>query len=142
MTLAESTTKLYSPQVLALATSLADWPWRASLPLQTTVRSRSCGSVLTLGIAVADDAIAEIGLKAQACAIGQASAAIFASHATGRTPEDIATVYGGIEAWLSGDGPLPDWPGFDAIAAARDYPARHGALLLPWQAASALLHSD
>jgi hypothetical protein len=46
----------------------------------------------------------------------------------------------GIEAWLStADAPLPDWPGLSAIAAARSYPARHGAILLPWKAAMAAL---
>jgi hypothetical protein len=34
---------------------------------------------------------------------------------------------------------LPDWPGLTAIAAARDYPARHGAIMLAWQAARQLL---
>ena len=31
----------------------------------------------------------------------------------------------------------PDWPGFDLLAPARDYPARHGAILLPFDAAIA-----
>jgi len=40
-----------------------------------------------------------------------------------------------MAAWLGGAGQMPDWPGLAAIAAARDYPARHGAILLPWRAA-------
>jgi hypothetical protein len=36
---------------------------------------------------------------------------------------------------------LPDWPGVEAIAAARDYPARHGAIMLPWTAARDALSS-
>ena len=32
-----------------------------------------------------------------------------------------------------------EWPGFDLLAAARDYPARHGAILLPFDAAVAAL---
>jgi len=37
---------------------------------------------------------------------------------------------------------LPDWPGLDAIEAARAFPGRHGAMLLPWQAALAALSSE
>lgn len=131
-------TRLYSTAVLALATRLAEWPWDDSLPLQASVRSRSCGSTLDLGLAMDQGAIARIGVRAQACAIGQASAAILAGEAIGRSGQDIARVVAQVESWLNG-GPLPDWPDFAAIAPARDYPGRHGAILLPWQAARELL---
>lgn len=131
---------LYSPAVLALATSLAHWPWDESLPLQGSARSKSCGSLVHLGLVTdAGGRIARIGLKAQACAIGQAAAAIFAGGATGRDAGAIATARRDIAGWLRGECAEPDWPGLSAIAAARDYPARHGAILLAWQAATELL---
>lgn len=126
---------LYSREVLSLATSLAAWPLDPALPLAGHARAPTCGSTLDLGLALdAAGAIEQIGLRAHACAIGQAAAAIFANAASGQTSADIAAAAGGIERWLEG-GPAPDWPGFDAIAAARDYPARHGAILLAWRAA-------
>ena len=126
---------LYTREVLALATSLAAWPLDAALPLTSHARAPTCGSTLDLGLALdAVGAIDRIGLRARACAIGQAAAAIFANAATGRTSADITAAVGEIEHWLQG-GPAPNWPGFDAIAAARDYPARHGAILLTWRAA-------
>jgi hypothetical protein len=30
---------------------------------------------------------------------------------------------------------MPDWPGLAAIAPAREFPGRHGAIMLPWTAA-------
>ena len=45
------------------------------------------------------------------------------------------------KAWLAGDRQRPDWPGLEAIDAARDYPGRHGAIMLAWQAARELLPS-
>jgi len=88
-----------------------------------------------VGLSLDDrDTISRIGVKAQACAVGQAAAAIFAAQAGGRSETDIAAALREIDAWLAG-GALPDWPGFAAIAAARDYPARHGAILLAWRAA-------
>lgn len=127
---------LYTPEVLALATSLAAHRLDETLTLRADARSRSCGSTLTLGLAVdAQDRIVRVGLRSQACAIGQASAAIFAEGVQGRSIAEVVTTARAIERWLAGEDACPDWPGLATIAAARDYPARHGALMLPWTAA-------
>ena len=127
---------LYSPEVLALATALARWPLGDDLPLRGAARSPACGSRIELGLALdTDGRIERIGLRAQACAVGQASAAIFAAAASGRDRTELSTALAEIEAWLRGEGELPDWPGLGAIAAAQAYPGRHGAILLPWKAA-------
>ena len=137
-----SGTSLYTREVLALATSLSQWPYDSDLPLHGMARSRTCGSTVTLSLACdGAGAIAAIGLKAQACAIGQASAALFAAHALGRDADSLRTGLEEIRNWLTKGGSLPTWPGFGAIAAARDYPARHGAITLAWQAALEALSS-
>lgn len=131
---------LYTPQVLELATHLADYPWDESLPLQSEARSRSCGSSVAIGLALDGEGhIVRIGIRSQACAVGQAAAAIFARGAAGHSLDEIMEARGAMDRWLGGTGPMPDWPGLEAIARARDYPARHGAVRLPWQAASQLL---
>lgn len=138
-----SATTLYTPEVLGLATGLAGYGWDDSLPFQGSARSRSCGSAITLGLSTdADRRIADVAIRSQACAIGQAAAAIFAQGAQGRDAADIRAAYDGMTKWLSGDAPMPDWPGLAAIAPARDYPGRHAAILLAWQAASEILHTD
>ena len=131
-----SAARLYSGDVLALATGLANWPLTPDLTLTGSARSPACGSTLTVGLDLAADGrIARIGLRAQACAIGQAAAAIFAAHGVGADRGAIAAMLAALEQWLIGKGPQPDWPGLDAIAPARDFPGRHGAMLLPWRAA-------
>jgi NifU-like protein involved in Fe-S cluster formation len=131
---------LYTPPVLALAASLAQWPWDDALPLHGGARSKSCGSALTLGLGLdAESCIAAIGIKAQACAIGQAAAATFANAAIGRNASEVAAAECAIRAWLAGDAPRPAWPGLELIEQARRYPARHGAIMLAWQAARELL---
>ncbi|MCW1428447.1 iron-sulfur cluster assembly scaffold protein [Novosphingobium sp. JCM 18896] len=138
-----ATAALYTPEVLGLATGLAAYPWDDALPLKADARSKSCGSTIALALALdAEGRIARIALRSQACAIGQAAAAIFAEAASGRDARDIARADDAITAWLAGEGGLPDWPGLAAIAAARDYPARHGAIRLAWQAARQLLPTD
>lgn len=131
-----SSAALYTPEVLALATSLASYPLGESLTLRGQARSATCGSTLELGLELdANARIAAVGLRAHACAIGQAAAAIFAGAATGYDRTAIANALSALELWLAGAGPLPEWPRLSAIAAARDFPGRHGAILLPWRAA-------
>lgn len=135
-------TALYSPQVLSLATSLVDFPPRADLPFIGQARSAACGSTLSMQLGLDSQLeIEAIGLQAHACAIGQAAAAIFARAAIGRLPEEVSRYLALIEDWLSTGGATPDWPGLETIAAARGYPGRHGAMLLPWKAAQAALSS-
>jgi NifU-like protein involved in Fe-S cluster formation len=83
--------------------------------------------------------IETIGLQVAACAVGQAAAAIFARHAVGTSPAEIAAAREAMARWLGEGGAPPVWPGIAALAAARVYPARHGAILLAWDAALAAL---
>ncbi|MFM7379237.1 MAG: iron-sulfur cluster assembly scaffold protein [Erythrobacter sp.] len=132
--------RLYSPALLGLATGLADYPLTDDFPLRAEARSRSCGSVIVIGLAQDDDGgIARIGMQVSACAIGQASAALLAEGAAGRDPDSIDAVANGLERWLAGEGALPDWPGIEALAPALGHPGRHGALLMPWTAARTAL---
>ena len=135
-----SATALYTPEVLALATGLARYPLGDDLPLRGSARSQSCGSMLEVGLALENGLVTRVGLRAHACAIGQAAAAIFADAAIDRTAAEIVAAEHEVSGWLVG-GPLPAWPGVAAIAAAVAYPARHGAVLLPWRAALSALPS-
>lgn len=135
--------KLYSPELLSLATELAAFPLTEDLTLRAEARSRTCGSVIALGITLdGDGLVSGVGMKVSACAIGQASAALLAQGVRGRDPDQVCGTADALEAWLGGKGELPAWPGIAALAPALPHPGRHGALLLPWKvAAEALSHS-
>ncbi|WP_435419387.1 iron-sulfur cluster assembly scaffold protein [Parerythrobacter aurantius] len=134
---------LYTREILALAVELAKVPYDPAMPLSGSARSRSCGSLLELSAALdGQGQLSGIGLRVSACAVGQASAAIFARHAIGRGLAEIAGQLAGIEAWLGDDGPLPTWPDLAMLEPARAFPARHGAILLPWKAGIAALSND
>ena len=127
---------LYTPEVLAAAMELTDFPFDDAMPLKGSARSRSCGSTIDLALRLAPDgSIAAVGIRPHACAVGQASAALFARSAAGRDAGDLSAARRTIADWLSGDAPMPDWPGLALIEPARAYPARHGAILLAWDAA-------
>ncbi len=128
--------KLYTPQILGLAVELADFPRLDAPDASATARSRTCGGTLTLDLALDDGAhVDALGLLVTACAIGQAAAAIFAREARGRGPEEILAAQGEIAEWLAGGEAEPSWPGLAILTPARAFPARHGAIMLPWNAA-------
>ena len=134
--------RLYTPELLRLAVELAEWPPLDTASLHGSARSPACGSTLSLDLTLdGEGRIERLGMRVRACAVGQAAAAIFARHAQGRDSAQLALTLDRLEAWLDDQGPAPEWPGLGAIAPARDYPARHGAMLLPWKAALAALSS-
>ncbi|BBC73113.1 iron-sulfur cluster scaffold-like protein [Altererythrobacter sp. B11] len=131
---------LYTPELLALAVELAAFPSRAEAAAQGEARSPTCGSTIAMDLALdGEGRIEQPGMRVRACAVGQAAAAIFARHAAGKDRSAIAAAQQAITAWLAGEGPLPDWPDFALLEPARAYPGRHGAILLPWNAALAAL---
>ena len=133
---------LYSPEILAAAVGLAAFPFDAELPLQGEARSRSCGSTLRIALSLdGQGRIVRIGCRAQACAVGQAAAQIFASAAPGHSAAEIASARTELALWLTDAGAAPGWQGLALLDAARDYPARHGAILLAWDAALGALAS-
>lgn len=123
---------LYSPTLLGLAVELAEYPYDKNASLIGEARSRSCGSTLAVSF---ESGFSDLGLRVTACAVGQASAAIFARHAAGLDLAEIDEITAAIEDWLSAGGPQPDWPDIGLLEPAVAYPARHGAILLPWKAA-------
>ena len=136
-------TALYTPDLLALAVSLAEWPFSEEAQFTGEARSVTCGSRVNFASSVDRNGRIDCpGLHVTACAIGQAAAALFAAGAAGRTRQDIAAARDAIMVWLAGDGALPDWPGFAVLEPARAYPGRHGAIPLAWNGALAALPKE
>lgn len=132
--------RLYTPELLALAVELAKVPPLETAEARGEARSPTCGSTLAIDLVLDEEGrIARLGMRVRACAVGQAAAAIFARHAEGRDLAEIALTLERLEAWLAGEGEPPRWPDLELLFPARAYPARHGALLLPWKAVFAAL---
>ena len=97
-----------------------------------------CGSRIILDI-VTDEAgrVIEFGQEVRACALGQASASLLGAHIAGRSAAEIAAARQALADYLEGHRDNPgDWPGLSVFAHARRFPARHGSILLAFDAAS------
>jgi len=98
-------------------------------------RSPTCGSRMRVAVEL-DWAgrVKRLRQAVEACAYGQASAALMGGHAMGRNAEEVSSGLAELEAWLAGKGDVPTaWPGLDVLAPARSRKGRHGAILLPFR---------
>ena len=128
--------KLYSQRILALA---ADMPRTARLEApDATAKRRAplCGSTVTVDVALRDGVIADYGQDVKACALGQASAAIFGAAVVGLTPEQVKQGRDALHEMLKSDGPVPAAPFSDleVLLPAREYKNRHASILLAFEA--------
>ena len=86
-------------------------------------------------VAMDGDRVAGLSQAVEACAFGQASAALMGSNAIGTTVIEARAAVDRITAWLGGDdGAVTAWPGLAVLDPARSRTARHGAILLPFRA--------
>lgn len=133
---------LYTTKLLRLAVEAASHPRLSQPDASEEARAPLCGSRIALDLTVDDQGrVIAIGFDVNACAVGQASAAILADVARGRSVEELRAAADSLALWLNDSAaPLPDWPRLVELAEARAYPARHGAILLPWRAAATAAH--
>jgi NifU-like protein involved in Fe-S cluster formation len=132
------TTPLYSLDVLRLAASTANLQRLDNPQASVEKRSPTCGSRVRVDVIVDRDGKVEaVGAELHACALGQASTALMAAHAQGRTGAEIAKARDSLREFLKGEADGPgDWPGLDVFAAARKHSGRHAAILLAFEAAA------
>ncbi|HEX2764075.1 MAG TPA: iron-sulfur cluster assembly scaffold protein [Allosphingosinicella sp.] len=127
---------LYNRDILRLAASIPHLGRLAQPEGSAEKRSTTCGSVVAVDVKLdGKGRIAALGQEVKACALGQASAAVMASHAIGTSPEELGAARDALRAWLAGERDDPgEWPGLDILAEARAFPARHASILLPFEA--------
>ena len=129
-------TDLYNTDILTLSAALKNE--RLDMPDGTARKvSKLCGSWLEIDVNVEDSVVAECALRVQACALGQASAAILKESIIGASLEDIRAARDGLYAMLkkSGEPPRGRFAKLSLLAGVRDYPARHTSTMLAFDAA-------
>jgi NifU-like protein involved in Fe-S cluster formation len=127
---------LYNREILALAASLVHNDRLESPDATAGLRAPLCGSRIEADIKLGiDGKIIALALRANACALGQASAAILRKNAAGNDAVFLRNIREAVAAYFNGTGELSNiWPQLAALKVAKDYPARHAAILLPFDA--------
>lgn len=137
------TQPLYTVEILRLAASIPHLGRLPGAQGQAEVRSPTCGSKVSVEVKLdGNGRVTDLGQQVQACAFGQASAALMGAHAVGRQAPEIERALAEFAGWLDGLRDDPgDWPGLEALAPARSRRPRHGAMLLPFRGLLAAIQS-
>jgi NifU-like protein involved in Fe-S cluster formation len=126
---------LYNRDILRLAASLVPDDRLEAADAVAEARAPLCGSRIQAEVALADGRITAVALRASACALGQASAAILKANAVGQDIDTIGQIRAQISDMLTQNAQPPQiWPDLALLSPAKDYPSRHAAILLPYDA--------
>ncbi|MBI1364394.1 MAG: iron-sulfur cluster assembly scaffold protein [Alphaproteobacteria bacterium] len=133
---------LYSDRILEAAAAIPP-ARRLSAPDATARKvSRICGSEIEVDLKMAGDEVADFGMEARACALGQAAASIVARNIIGADRAALYRLRDEMRAMLKEGGPAPSgarWKDLSALEAIRDYPQRHASTMLVFEAVCACL---
>lgn len=129
---------LYSIDILRLATESAEFPRLDTPHASVERRSATCGSRVLVDLAFDESGrVTRYGQEVRACALGQASATVFARGVVGRSRDDLVAARDALAEFLAGSrASLPDWPGIEVLERARGYSARHASIRLAFEAAA------
>ena len=127
---------LYNSDILTLSSSLRNE--RLESPDGTSRKvSKLCGSWLEIDVNMDGDKVSEAALRVQACALGQASAAILKEKIIGATLPELLEGRDSLKAILKSGGQPPNgrFARLELLKGVSAYPARHTSTLLAFEAA-------
>lgn len=132
---------LYHGRVLELAANIPRLGRLDRPHGRATKVSRVCGSTVTVDVALEGDLVSDLALEAQACALGQAAAAVLAGNAVGASIAELVAARDALGAMLQAGGPPPTGRFWELrhLEGVRDYPPRHASTMLAFDAAVAAL---
>jgi len=131
---------LYSARILSLAANMPR-AGRLAAPQGSAERvAKLCGSRITADVILDETGhVADFAQDVQACALGQAAAAVLGENIIGATAHEIETARDAFRAMLKEGGATPEgrFKDLAVLMPVKDYPARHASSLLAFEAALA-----
>lgn len=102
----------------------------------STKHSRICGSVVTVDLVVNNGIVTDFSHVVRACALGQASSSLMASHIIGSTTDELKQLRDTIWLMLTNKGiaPTGKFAEFGCLEPIKDYKARHASTMLTFDA--------
>jgi NifU-like protein involved in Fe-S cluster formation len=128
---------VYNRRILELAANI---PKLGRLPkpdASATALSKLCGSTVTVDLTMDGDTVTDFAHEVKACALGQASSSIMASHVVGSKADELRKLRDTVRTMLKENGPAPKdgkWADIAVLEPVRDYKARHASTLLTFDA--------
>ena len=129
--------KLYSKQILGLASQIPHLQPISAPQGESKVRAPLCGSTVSASVVLEDGTVSQYSQNVKACALGQASAAILGKSIIGLTRSELQSGRDQLAMMLKDSGPTPTEPfeEYVVLSPAREYKNRHASILLAFDAA-------
>lgn len=125
----------YTAEILQLSTEIPHLGTLLPPATMVTVVSPVCGSRISLSVLLADGRVERFAWEIEACALGQASAALVGARAVGWRLEEVDSAAQALDALLKSNAPLPQPLAWLApMIPVQSVPQRHGSVLLPLRA--------
>lgn len=127
---------VYNAKILSFAGNIPRIGRLDSPDASATAHSKLCGSTVTVDIKLIDGVVSDFAHDVKACALGQASSSIMASHVVGASVGDLRQVREQMRAMLK-DNAAPPTGRFEELKflePVRDFKARHASTMLTFDA--------
>ena len=128
---------IYNKRIIELAGNI---PRLGRLPdphASATAHSKLCGSTVKIDLKMDGPVVTDFAHDVKACALGQASSSIMASHVIGSTAEELRELRETVRRMLKENGIPPQngkWADIALLEPVRDYKARHASTMLTFDA--------
>jgi SUF system NifU family Fe-S assembly protein len=129
--------EVYNRRIIELAGTIPRIGRLADADASATAHSRLCGSTVTVDLKMDGDRVTDFAHEVKACALGQASSSIMASHVIGSNAQELRSLRETVRKMLKENGQPPregKWADIAVLEPVRDYKARHASTMLTFDA--------
>ncbi len=127
---------IYNKRIIELAGNIPRLGRLADPDASATAHSKLCGSTVKVDLKMSGDTVTDFAHDVKACALGQASSSIMATHVVGSTASELRELRETVRKMLKENGTPPDgkWAEIKFLEPVRDYKARHASTMLTFDA--------
>jgi len=128
---------IYNKRIIELAGNIPRLGRLPSPDATATAHSKLCGSTVKIDLKMDGGVVTDFAHDVKACALGQASSSIMASHVIGSTASELRELRETVRKMLKENGKPPDggkWADIALLEPVRDYKARHASTMLTFDA--------
>ena len=127
---------IYNRRIIELAGNIPRLGRLASPDASATAHSKLCGSTVKVDLKMDGPVVTDFAHEVKACALGQASSSIMASHVIGSTASELRELRETVRKMLKENGSPPQgkWADVALLEPVREYKARHASTMLTFDA--------
>jgi NifU-like protein involved in Fe-S cluster formation len=127
---------IYNKRIIELAGNIPRLGRLSDPDASATAHSKLCGSTVKVDLKMDGAVVTDFAHDVKACALGQASSSIMASHVVGSNAAELRDLRETVRRMLKENGAPPQgkWADIGLLEPVRDYKARHASTMLTFDA--------